>query len=697
MSKRAFLAVSLTFAFALVATIPADYAYAGVYEGNKCVSSKIKEAGKLCQGYLKAHAKWDKDQDTAKRDTAIGKAESKFLAKWTKADTKAAGKGVDCADTTMDGPTAEGLVETGVDAVVAAINAGLTLTPAGSDDGKCGAKLLKEASKKCSALLKNYSKFIKNPGKDPKRVKLNEKVGKVIAKFEAKFDAGLVDCPNSTATTAGVEALVDAIRDDIKTGTTVSPNVSDTTFDTHTHPGPGQPGHEVEYEGDTLIPRCQDFSDYSFFVKRGTENKLLMYYQGGGVCWSGATCCLNTCDQDVNVAGSDNPNNGFNTGFGDITNPANPFRDWNIVFVSYCSCDIHTGDNGQSYGGALCGGGGAQKAVEHRGFHNAKLAEKFAREHFLDPEVVFVTGSSAGAFGSLTHVTPLARIYSHSEVSQLADAGTFEPTQGFADTVFDRWGTTNNFQSLAVPGIDLALIKSTGFLEGAIEAITTEFPDVRMSQYVTAHDGSTGGLGGFHHVMVNHPYPGEPAVGTVTGTWPRWWDSTCSYNAIAEAQMAAIEAATSTQNDNYRYYLASGSRHTMFGSNKVYDSSLGGVETIVDYINKEIARDPNDPWTTQIASPRNVLAKECKGGTNNGETCPTGLTDCPDQGGPTCAGGTNAGEPCPGGIGDCPDQTPFVTFCDVRRCEDDDPNPNPLECPFKTVGSDIVIDCVSCP
>ena len=665
MSKRAFLALSLTFAFALVATIPARDAAAGVYEGNKCVSAKIKEAGKLCQAYLKAHSNWDKSQDTVKRDAAIAKAESKFLAKWTKADTKAEGKGVDCADTTMDNATAEGLVETGVDAVVAAINAGLTLTPAGSDDGKCGAKLLKEASKKCSGLLKNYSKFIKNPGKDPKRVKLNEKVAKVTGKFEEKFDAGLLACPNSTATTVGVEGLIDAIRDDIKTGTTVSPNVSDNMFDTITHPGPGEEGHEVEYEGDTLIPRCQDFSEYSYFVKRGTENKLLMYYQGGGVCWSGATCCLNTCDQDVDVGGSDNPNNGFATGFGDITNPNNPFRDWNIVFVSYCSCDIHTGDAGQSYDvlPGLCAG--SKKAVEHRGFHNARLAEKFAREHFLDPEVVFVTGSSAGAFGSLTHVTPLARIYSHSEVNQLADAGTFEPTQEFADTVFDRWGLTQNFEALDIDAIDLSLIKSPQFLEGAVEAITTEFPDLRMAQYVSAHDGGSGGLGGFYHVMLNHPYPGEPTIGQVTGTWPRWWDSSCAYNAVAEAQMSGLEATISGINDNYRYYLGSGSRHTMFGSNKVYDSTLGGVDTIVDFIDAEIARDPNTPWTTQIASPRNVLDKDCQGGTNNGEDCDD-ITDCPDQ-----------------GVG--------------TACIDDDPNPSPLECPFKTVGSDIVIDCVSCP
>jgi hypothetical protein len=677
MSKRAPLVVSLAFAFALAVIAPVEQADAAVYANNKCVSAKLKEAGKKCKQLLKAWSAWDKNQDTAKRDLKIGKASSKFEAKWTKADVKAASKGSDCADTTITVVEAEQLVDDAVAALVAAINGGLTLAPAGTEDGKCGAKLIKEAAKKCDGIIKEYSKFIKNPAKDPTRAKLNDKTGKIVDKFEEKFDDGLADCPNSTATTVGVEALVDGLLADLRLGTTVSPNVSEIEFDTHTHPGPGQPGNLVDYEGDTLTPRCQDNSEYSFFVKRGTENKLLMYYQGGGVCWSGATCCLNTCDQDVNVAGSDNPNIGFGTGFADINNPNNPFRDWNIVFVSYCSCDIHTGDNGRSYGGPICNAlaGVSAKAVEHRGYHNARLAEKFAREHFLDPEEVYVTGSSAGAFGALTHITPLARIYAAANVNHLADAGTFEPTQGFADTVFRRWGLTKNFESLKLDGITESVIQSPQILESTLTQMARQFPNVHYSHYLTAHDGGTGGLGGFYHVMVNHPYQvdpddvneadKEPALGTVTGTWPRWWDSTCAYNGVAETQMASIEATTAGENDNYHYYLGSGSRHTMFGSNKVYDSTLGGVDTIVDFINAERIKPTDPSWTTQIASPRNVLDKECKGLTNNGEDCDD-ITDCPDQGGGT-------------------------------SCTDDDPNPSPLECPFKTSGSDIVIDCVTCP
>jgi hypothetical protein len=84
-------------------------------------------------------------------------------------------------------------------------------------------------------------------------------------------------------------------------------------------------------------------------------------------------------------------------------------------------------------------------------------------------------------------------------------------------------------------------------------------------------------------------------------------------------------------NDNYRYYIGTGSRHTMYGSNKVYTDTTGGVPTIVSWVNSMLARDVG--WT-------NV---ECSSG------CGTLL---------------------PG-----------------------DPAPSPLQPPFSMSGSDIVVTC----
>ena len=49
-------------------------------------------------------------------------------------------------------------------------------------------------------------------------------------------------------------------------------------------------GTPVVYGKETFQPRCVKDTDYMFFAKRGTNNKVLMYYQGGGACWDALTC-----------------------------------------------------------------------------------------------------------------------------------------------------------------------------------------------------------------------------------------------------------------------------------------------------------------------------------------------------------------------------------------------------------------------
>ena len=67
--------------------------------------------------------------------------------------------------------------------------------------------------------------------------------------------------------------------------------------------------------------------------------------------------------------------------------------------MSYCSCDIHFGDAAQDYDNT---DPAHPLHVEHRGYQNSKVVEKWAREHFVNPEEVFVSGSSAGAYGAIT-------------------------------------------------------------------------------------------------------------------------------------------------------------------------------------------------------------------------------------------------------------------------------------------------------
>ena len=75
------------------------------------------------------------------------------------------------------------------------------------------------------------------------------------------------------------------------------------------------------------------------------------------------------------------------------------------------------------------------------------------------------------------------------------------------------------------------------------------------------------GQTGFYNLMLQ-----QSLLGAVN-----WWEGSCAFNRQMTYQARETSAAIPT---NYRYYIGTGSRHTMFGSNKVYDDTTGGVPTI---------------------------------------------------------------------------------------------------------------------
>ena len=69
-----------------------------------------------------------------------------------------------------------------------------------------------------------------------------------------------------------------------------------------------------------------------------------------------------------------------------------------------------------------------------------------------------------------------------------------------------------------------------------------------------------------------------------------WWRGSCSLNGVMVDQATETFARAP---ENYRYYIGAGSRHTMYGNDKVYSDQSGGEsQTIVDWVSDMIAYDP---------------------------------------------------------------------------------------------------------
>jgi len=553
----------------------------GDFPAQACVGRKQGEAASYCRAVLDAWADWETSQDAGARAATIGDALAALRAAWSEAEADAAARGSDCSDLALTANQAAADLDDAVAAIAADVNLGLDLADGG--DAACGHDLLAAAARACESLLAAEGDYLADLESDPRGAQREATQDDALARLTRDFAEATKDgCPTHT-TAAQLRSAVAATSDNLVARTVAAANLDEEQFTTISPTG------TTEYRGKAITPICMDSSPYHFFVKRGTVNKVLMYYQGGGACWENLTCSIPVCDANVDPEGNDNPNN-FSGGFADGSNPDNPFRDWHQVVVSYCGCDIHFGDAAQDYPSP---DGSSTLHVEHRGFHNAQIAEKWAREHFVNPETVFVTGSSAGAYGAWFNAPLLHQVWPTSQFDVLADAGNGVITNEFLQEFFPNWNFVANLPP-EFPEIREVLDSGTG-IPGYTEVVANRFPDTNWAHYSSSFDGGTGGQTGFFNVMLNDNSP----LAAVT-----WWDASCEFNKRLRQQAMDVYDLVP---ENYRYYIGTGSRHTMWGSNKVYSDTTGGVPTILDWVNAMLASGPDgrDPsW-------RNVECNDC--------------------------------------------------------------------------------------
>lgn len=546
-----------------------------VYPVNRCVSTKLRASAQYCRNVFQIWAAFEGHNDATKRDTALGRARTRLANKWSAAEAKAFAQGSDCSDTTTSATNAATIVDTWVATTMTQMNTGLTL----SDPGhlRCSRSVLRAAAARCSAFLAAEGMHLLKLAKDPQGTARQARRSKASQRFSSAWTkATAANCP-TTASDASLQSTLDDAVDAVIEQCVVSPNVPDSSFLVVSPSGP------VPYLGQVLTPRCAFDTPFHFFAKRGSENKLLIYYQGGGACWNYLTCgFLQTFDSSVDLSGSDNPNNVSYGGFGNPSHPLNPFANWSVVFVPYCTGDLHFGDADRTYtvGGTV--------TVLHRGYHNARVVEKWAREHFVNPTEIFVTGTSAGAYGALFNAPLHHDVWPASVFSVLGDAGNGVITPDFLANEFPTWNFIAHVPP-AIPGVIAAM--QGGGMASYVAAVANYFPNTAWAQYTTAFDGGTGGQTGFYNVMLN---PNN------VFQWPNWWNASCAWNAAMVQQAITTYAAAPA---NYRYYIGAGSRHGMWFLNKVYTDQSGGESmTIVDWIQAMRARSAS--WT-------NVTCTDC--------------------------------------------------------------------------------------
>ena len=339
-------------------------------------------------------------------------------------------------------------------------------------------------------------------------------------------------------------------------------------------------------DGKAHAPACSGYpgtdTTYSFWAKRGRSKNLVVYFEGGGACWNDFSCSFpiaaglppavpQTFVPQIPPGGPQTY-----SGIFDASHPDNPVKDWSMVYIPYCTGDVHVGARNRVYANA-----GhpvfplpPMFQIHHGGFSNFMVVMDWVRRNVDDPDRVFVAGSSAGGYGASANFPWVQKVFPKAKMSVLADASQGVLSQGFdkQDPGRKSW---NPQVKADVFGSDVDALATADILAKAAKA----FPRARVAQFTTQVDAVQVEFHGLAHTF-NPP------------------GASCSNLGISwNNQMLAGLLPRAEQVRNFNYYLAAGSYHTILRSPQMYSESSTGrpfTDWLAALVSKRDGDDDDD-------------------------------------------------------------------------------------------------------
>jgi hypothetical protein len=220
---------------------------------------------------------------------------------------------------------------------------------------------------------------------------------------------------------------------------------------------------------------CSDGTPFHYWVRDGDPEKVFFYLEGGGACFSAETCASETATYNVNLDGDEGPGDG---GVFDIENDENPLADHSMVYVPYCTGDLHLGDKANQYSDEV--------TVQHNGYTNTSTALAAAAALYPDATDVVVAGSSAGSAGAPGFGGGAHDVWPDAEVAVVADgSGAYPGTPEITLAIGSLWGVAGGIPQWPETA-DLPV--EAWSLHGLFVNSTTHFPEIRFASFNDAYD-----------------------------------------------------------------------------------------------------------------------------------------------------------------------------------------------------------------
>ena len=302
---------------------------------------------------------------------------------------------------------------------------------------------------------------------------------------------------------------------------------------------------------------CDDGSPTGIGVSPGTGPDLVVFLNGGGACWDYLTCyVLSTAargpfgrPQFEALQATLLPNS-----FLDRDLAGNPFREASMVFVPYCTGDIHGGDRVATYAGA-----GGSRAYHHVGHANLVAFLRRVAVTWPSPRRLVLSGASAGGFGSVLNYETFRSLWPASRSYLIDDSGPPLEKGAVSQALLDAWYASWGLDSVLDPLCGAACRTD---LSAGLAAVARKYPQDRMALLSSVRDEV---ISGYYQID----------------------------GGQLEAALGALAADVIAPAPNARFFFVSGSTHTMLGKPVAF---VEGVP-LLRWLEQQWTDDP--AWTSQ--------------------------------------------------------------------------------------------------
>jgi hypothetical protein len=296
--------------------------------------------------------------------------------------------------------------------------------------------------------------------------------------------------------------------------------------------------------------QCSDGSKFNFWVRKANPKKVVFYLQGGGACFSAKTCAPGRELYTTDIGSDEGPTG--QGGMFDLSDERNPLADYSIVYVPYCTGDVHIGNTTTRYARGL--------TVRHKGYVNGTAALDHLAAAFPDATDVAVMGESAGSVAAPLYAGLVSDRLPEARITVLADGSGTYPEVPRLNDIIAAWGAGKALPDWA---------KSAGRIRWSFPRFFIQSARHDPTIVFARHDHAYDEVQEFWY-----PIAGIPSKDLLS---------------LIDANEAQIERA----GVNLLSYTAPGGEHTVLSDEPFYTQQVNG-RRFADWLTRLIERKPVD-------------------------------------------------------------------------------------------------------